>query len=229
MTPEAIEELIAQCLAEALATYEANCNLKNIVESRDENDNDNRNGNGGGNRNGNGNNNNGSGNHDENARGARQAIRECTYKEFLNCQQLNFKGIDGAVGLARIVGTDAAYAMTWKELMKLMTEVYCLRNEIQNMENEIWNLLLRTMMLLVIPNDSKSWPFYAQKWFQMRRMRRLRGYVGTLPPCDKCKLHHHGPCPIKYGNCKKVDHQVRDGWTPTTVTCYGCGEKGHTK
>ncbi|GKF36489.1 hypothetical protein Tco_0113247, partial [Tanacetum coccineum] len=30
----------------------------------------------------------------------------------------------------RTVGTDAAYAMTWKALMKLMTEVYCPRNEI---------------------------------------------------------------------------------------------------
>ncbi|GJX76239.1 hypothetical protein Tco_0323050 [Tanacetum coccineum] len=31
---------------------------------------------------------------------------------------------------------DAAYAMTWKELIKMMTEVYCPRNEIQNLEKE---------------------------------------------------------------------------------------------
>ncbi|GJX54407.1 copia protein [Tanacetum coccineum] len=54
-------------------------------------------------------------------------------------------------------------------------------------------------------------------------------YAKTLPLCDKCKLHHHGPCPVKCGNCKKVGHQARDYWTPTSVTCYGCRGKGHTK
>ncbi|GJS03347.1 reverse transcriptase domain-containing protein [Tanacetum coccineum] len=55
-------------------------------------------------------------------------------------------------------------------------------------------------------------------------------YDGTLPLCNKCKLHHqHGPCPIKCGNCKKVNHQARACWTPTSMTCYGCGVKVHTK
>nr|GEX79852.1 putative reverse transcriptase domain-containing protein [Tanacetum cinerariifolium] len=35
------------------------------------------------------------------------------------------------------------YAMTWSELMRLMTEVYCPRNEIQKMENDIWNLTVK--------------------------------------------------------------------------------------
>ncbi|GJS88250.1 putative reverse transcriptase domain-containing protein [Tanacetum coccineum] len=37
----------------------------------------------------------------------------------------------------RTIGTDAAFAMTWRELMKLMTEVYCPRIEIQKMESEL--------------------------------------------------------------------------------------------
>ncbi|GKF00910.1 reverse transcriptase domain-containing protein [Tanacetum coccineum] len=57
-----------------------------------------------------------------------------------------------------------------------------------------------------------------------------KGYVGTLTLWDKCNLHHHhGPCPVQSGNCKKVGHQARDCWTPTSVTCYKCGEKGHTR
>ncbi|GKF52172.1 hypothetical protein Tco_0148639, partial [Tanacetum coccineum] len=36
----------------------------------------------------------------------------------------------------RTIGVEAAYAMNWVELMKLMTEVYCPRNEIQKMETE---------------------------------------------------------------------------------------------
>ncbi|GJR90319.1 hypothetical protein Tco_0214330 [Tanacetum coccineum] len=45
--------------------------------------------------------------------------------------------------LQATVGVDAAYAMTWKALMKLMTEVYCPRNEIQKMETELWNLTVK--------------------------------------------------------------------------------------
>ncbi|GJY78124.1 putative reverse transcriptase domain-containing protein [Tanacetum coccineum] len=37
----------------------------------------------------------------------------------------------------RTIGVEAAYAMNWVELMKLMTEVYCPRNEIQKMETEL--------------------------------------------------------------------------------------------
>ncbi|GJS60467.1 putative reverse transcriptase domain-containing protein [Tanacetum coccineum] len=37
----------------------------------------------------------------------------------------------------RTIGTEATFAMSWIELMKLMTEVYCPRNKIQKMETEL--------------------------------------------------------------------------------------------
>ncbi|GKE63876.1 hypothetical protein Tco_1514243 [Tanacetum coccineum] len=37
----------------------------------------------------------------------------------------------------RTIGIKAAYAMSWTELMKLVTEVYCLRNKIQKMETKM--------------------------------------------------------------------------------------------
>nr|GEW01644.1 hypothetical protein [Tanacetum cinerariifolium] len=157
MTPKSIEELISQRVVEALTTYEANQNNRNLI-----NDDGNEGGDGGGNDNGNGgnenwngNNNNRSGNHGENEGRAIPTTCEFTYKDFLNCQPLNFKETEGAVGLARwvekmksvfhisnctpkmSVGANVAYAMTWKELMKLMTKVYCPRNEILKMENEL--------------------------------------------------------------------------------------------
>ncbi|GKC69505.1 putative reverse transcriptase domain-containing protein [Tanacetum coccineum] len=65
-----------------------------------------------------------------------------------------------------------------------------------------------------------------------------RGYVGNLPLCNRCKLHHTGPCTIKCKNCQKVGHQTKDcrGKGPATgantqpiLTCFGCGEHGHFK
>ncbi|GKB11953.1 reverse transcriptase domain-containing protein [Tanacetum coccineum] len=58
-------------------------------------------------------------------------------------------------------------------------------------------------------------------------------YVGTLPLCNRCKLHHNWPCTVKYGNYKKVGHMTRDCRNPTaaknrrTLTCYECGNQGH--
>ncbi|GJR07174.1 putative reverse transcriptase domain-containing protein [Tanacetum coccineum] len=43
----------------------------------------------------------------------------------------------------RTIGTEAAFAMSWRELMKQMTEVYCPRNEIQKIEIELWNLTVK--------------------------------------------------------------------------------------
>ncbi|GJR18084.1 reverse transcriptase domain-containing protein [Tanacetum coccineum] len=40
----------------------------------------------------------------------------------------------------RTIGADDAFSMSWRELIKLMIEVYCPRNEIQKMKTELWNL-----------------------------------------------------------------------------------------
>ncbi|GJW85905.1 reverse transcriptase domain-containing protein [Tanacetum coccineum] len=73
---------------------------------------------GNGNENGKGNgNDNGNGSHDSGSRRTLHTARGCT-----------------------TVGHDAAYEMTWKSLMKMLTEAYCPRNKIQKLENELWNL-----------------------------------------------------------------------------------------
>ncbi|GJV99742.1 putative reverse transcriptase domain-containing protein [Tanacetum coccineum] len=77
--------------------------------------------------------------------------RECTFQDFLKCKPQNFSGTEGVDRLwdlsryshKRTIGVEAAYAMNWVELMKLMTEVYCPRNEIQKMETELWNLTVK--------------------------------------------------------------------------------------
>nr|GEW43143.1 hypothetical protein [Tanacetum cinerariifolium] len=42
------------------------------------------------------------------------------------------------------------------------------------------------------------------------RNNERKGYVGSLPYCSKCKLHHEGLCTIRCGNYKKIRHQTRD-------------------
>ncbi|GKA47309.1 reverse transcriptase domain-containing protein [Tanacetum coccineum] len=37
-----------------------------------------------------------------------------------------------------------------------------------------------------------------------------KAYAGNLPYCNKCKLHHVGPCTVKCSKCKNVGHMTRD-------------------
>nr|GEW67754.1 hypothetical protein [Tanacetum cinerariifolium] len=159
-------ELIAQRVANALANYEATHAANALeAESQSQNSNDGDNGNG---RNGNGRDENGNhgdrgnnenGNLNENGIGAMPVAHGCTYQDFVKCQPLNFKGTKIVVGLTRwlrrwkqcstleilhrIIGVDVAFSMTWRDLMKLMTKVYCSRNEIQKMETKSWNLTMK--------------------------------------------------------------------------------------
>ncbi|GJW02033.1 putative reverse transcriptase domain-containing protein [Tanacetum coccineum] len=66
-------------------------------------------------------------------------------------------------------------------------------------------------------------------------------YNGLLPLCNKCKLHHEGPCIVRCGKCDKVgyltwDSKVTISTTSTqrgqvvnqrVVTCFERGRQGH--
>ncbi|GKE07486.1 putative reverse transcriptase domain-containing protein, partial [Tanacetum coccineum] len=324
----AIEEMIDQRVNAALEAHRVNQNLE--LGNGNDNGNDNGNGNGidngndngngngnamGSNGNGNGNGNNGGDNgdgnenHNVNGRGDRLVARECTYQDFMKCQPTSFKGTEGVVGLIRwSEKMETVFHISknvrekyQSELMKLMTEVYCPRNEIQKMETELWNLSVKnndianythrfqelTMMCtpteptrlqdaVRIANnlmDQKLKGYAVRNAENKRRLdnnygnnrgqqpphkrQNTRGqnvarayvagnneerqYEGTLPPCNKCKLHHVGLCTTRCGKCNKIGHltrncRVTNPTTPTqigqmvnqrVVTCFECGAQGH--
>ncbi|GJR19477.1 putative reverse transcriptase domain-containing protein [Tanacetum coccineum] len=152
-----------------LAAHEATC-AANALETKNQsqNGNDGDNGNGG---NGNGRNE----NPDENGRGDRPVARECTYQDFMKCKPLNFKGTDGLVGLIR-----------WFEKMEIVfhtsncPEKSQLKNEIQKMETELWNLTVKN-------NDLTT---YTQRFQELTMMctkmvpeeeDRVEKFIGGLP------------------------------------------------
>ncbi|GKE49418.1 hypothetical protein Tco_1480676, partial [Tanacetum coccineum] len=105
MTPEVIEELVNRRVEEALAAYEVTRATNALeAENQSQNGSDGHNGNGGNGNGINGNGGNGNGgnrNPNENNRDARLVARECTYQDFMKCQPLNFKGMEGVVRLIR--------------------------------------------------------------------------------------------------------------------------------
>ncbi|GKC23987.1 putative reverse transcriptase domain-containing protein [Tanacetum coccineum] len=216
MTQDAINELIAKRVEEAIQAYDTakNPGIKTEMENEQQDDNVEVNGNNG---NGNGN---GNGNPNVNNEGVVSVTQECTYQDFMKCHPLDFKGTEGVVGLTRwfekmktvfhisncppryqvkyasctlldgaltwwnshkrTVGVDAAYAMMWKAIIKLMTEVYCPRNKIQTMETELWNLTVKGNDLTAYNQRFQELTLLCTKMVPEEK-DKVEKYIGGLP------------------------------------------------
>nr|GFB82997.1 putative reverse transcriptase domain-containing protein [Tanacetum cinerariifolium] len=123
------------------------------------------------------------------------------------------------------IGHEAAYGMSWKTLMKMMTEKYCPRNEIRKLEMELWDLKNTGRVYTAAYGEKKQ-------------------YGGSKPLCAKCNYHHDGPCAPKCRNCNKIGHFSRDCRSAANINnannqrgtglgqkaaCYECGVQGHLK
>nr|GEV96006.1 hypothetical protein [Tanacetum cinerariifolium] len=71
------------------------------------------------------------------------------------------------------IGIDEAYAMLWKDLIKLMIE----------------ELTLLCPMMVPKENDK----------IESKKI----GYAGSAPYCNKCRFHHEGACIVRCTSCKK--------------------------
>ncbi|GJU72350.1 retrotransposon protein, putative, ty3-gypsy subclass [Tanacetum coccineum] len=129
----------------------------------------------------------------------------------------------------RTIGTEAAFAMSWRELMKLMTEVYCPRNEIQKMETELWNLTVKNNDLAAYTQRFQELTMILQDAVRITNNlmdQKLKGYVvknaenkrrlevnqrdnhGQKPPFKSPNVG--GPCTVRCEKCNKVRHLTRD-------------------
>ncbi|GJW40276.1 putative reverse transcriptase domain-containing protein, partial [Tanacetum coccineum] len=169
----------------------------------------------------------------------------------------------------RTVRTDVAFAMSWRELMKLMAEVFqeltmlCTKmvpEEEDRVEKFIGglpdniqgNVIVAEPIRLQDPiRIANNLMDQKLKGPNVRGQNVARAYMasnnerkphnGLLPLCNKCKLHHEGPCTVRCGKCNKVGHLTRDckviNSTTSTqsgqvvnqrvVTCFECGRQGH--
>ncbi|GKD99990.1 hypothetical protein Tco_1387974 [Tanacetum coccineum] len=70
-----------------------------------------------------------------------------------------------------------------------------------------------------------------------RTYTTTNGYTGNRPLCERCTLHHIGPCTVKCRTCNGVGHltkncrnkrpATRNKLQSVSLTFNVCGEKGH--
>ncbi|GKB00610.1 putative reverse transcriptase domain-containing protein [Tanacetum coccineum] len=116
-----------------------------------------------------------------------QTARECSYSEFLKCKPLDFKGTEGVVGLTRwfekmesTTTTEAAHAMTWAALKKMMTDKYCPRGEIKKIETEMWNLKVKGTDVVAYSRRFQQLALMCSRMFP-EEIDKIEKYIGGLP------------------------------------------------
>ncbi|GJW60342.1 putative reverse transcriptase domain-containing protein [Tanacetum coccineum] len=160
--------------------------------------------------------------YDSNGSGPRpaQAVRECSYSEFLKCKPLDFKGTEGVVGLTRwfekmesvfsisnctascqvkfatctlqddaltwwnahvkTTTPEAAHAMPWATLKKMMTDKYCPRGEIKKIETEMWNLKVKGTDVVAYNRRFQQLALMCARMFP-EEVDKIEKYIGGLP------------------------------------------------
>ncbi|GJX39680.1 putative reverse transcriptase domain-containing protein [Tanacetum coccineum] len=160
-----------------------------------------------------------------------RATHECTYPDFM-----------------KTVGNDVAYAMTWTELKKKMT------NKMFPEESDKIERYIGGLPNMIHRKNKRKQDNNQQQQPQNKRQNTGRAYAagtgekklygGSKPLCPKCNYHHDGPCAPKCHKCNRVGHLARDCRSPANAntannqrgtgtgqkpTCYECGAQGHFK
>nr|GEW19978.1 reverse transcriptase domain-containing protein [Tanacetum cinerariifolium] len=78
------------------------------------------------------------------------------------------------------VGHEAAYGMTWKTLMKMMTKKYYPRNEIKKLEMELWDLKVKGTDLANYTQRVQELALLCGRMFS-KEADKIEKYVGGLP------------------------------------------------
>ncbi|GJW48872.1 reverse transcriptase domain-containing protein [Tanacetum coccineum] len=78
------------------------------------------------------------------------------------------------------VSHDAAYAMTWADLRKKMTDKYCPRNEMKKLEAELWNLKVKGTDVIGYNQRFQELALLCVRMFP-EESDKIERYVGGLP------------------------------------------------
>nr|GEX39599.1 reverse transcriptase domain-containing protein [Tanacetum cinerariifolium] len=158
-----------------------------------------------------------------------RATRECTYTDFLNnCaakNQVKFATCTlHSVALTwwnthvQTVGHEAAYGMSWKTLMKMMTEKYCPRNEIRKLEMELWDLKVRGTDLASYTQRYQELALLCGRIFS-EESDKIEKYIGGLPDM----IHGSVVASKNTANTNNANNQRGTGLGQKDA-CYECGE-----
>ncbi|GJW59955.1 putative reverse transcriptase domain-containing protein [Tanacetum coccineum] len=173
MTAAAVKKLIKARVSEALANHET---LQNSTNGHGD----------------------GSHNFSTGIRGTARTPHKYTYKDFLNCQPLTFKGTEAVVVLSQWfekmesvfhIGNCAVENQTLK---KMMTDKYCPRCEIKKLEVELWNLKVKGTNVTSYTLRFQELALMCRRMF-LEESNEVEKYVGGLPDMIRGNVMSYQP------------------------------------
>ncbi|GJZ79590.1 putative reverse transcriptase domain-containing protein [Tanacetum coccineum] len=159
--------------------------------------------------------------------------RQCSYKEFMSCQPINFKSTEGTIGLIRYIegNVTTSKPQTLEEAINIAqrlidqvtkhTPVQVSSDHKRKFDDKrTFNNNYRNDNNNNYRNTNTNNRYNNHQPQQNRRQEIFRayattptennGYTGNRPLCKKCTLHHTGPCTVKCNICNKVGHLTKN-------------------
>ncbi|GJT22022.1 putative reverse transcriptase domain-containing protein [Tanacetum coccineum] len=144
--------------------------------------------------------------------GMAPTARECTFSRFMKCNPTVFHGHEGAVELISCHTSRACL-----DVVELPEE-FCPVEEVQRMEHELWNLKVKEFDITAYTKRFHELVQLCPEMVPSER-KKIEAYIRGLT--DNIKGHMARDCK---GKAIATGANARP-----TVTCYDCGEKGHTR
>ncbi|GKB76125.1 putative reverse transcriptase domain-containing protein, partial [Tanacetum coccineum] len=146
--------------------------------------------------------------------------RECTYKDFLNCQPLNFRGTEGVVRLTQ-----------WMEKMESIFNISSctIGNQVKFTTCTLlgialtwWNSHVKAVGLDVA---------YAMPWKTISLQNEVEKYVGGLPDMIQGNVMFAMPKTMNpaRANAANGNNQRAPRANPRVLNCFECGAQGYFK
>ncbi|GJT79161.1 putative reverse transcriptase domain-containing protein, partial [Tanacetum coccineum] len=129
-----------------------------------------------------------------------------------------FEKTESVFGISKCVeGKKTVNQMPWTEMKQLMTAEFCLIEEVQRMEHELWNLKVKEYNIVAYTQRFNKLALMCSRMVEPERVKnsQKQGNAGAmvtaptdgkLPLCERCFTCHVGQCTIK---CGKVGHKIR--------------------
>ncbi|GJS71842.1 reverse transcriptase domain-containing protein, partial [Tanacetum coccineum] len=177
--------------------------------------------------------------------------RQCSYKEFMSFQPINFKGMKGAVGLIcwfeRTESViEEACKITWVEFKKLLLKKYYPRTEVQKMEDELYHMTMKgnglktyvrrfqelaTLWPTMVPDSEKMMEVFIGG-LSRKELSTTTTTTVTLTPTTATIITNRAEDKKPSGlmlslQLKTIGLATGSNLLPVTVTCHAYREKGH--
>ncbi|GJZ47106.1 reverse transcriptase domain-containing protein [Tanacetum coccineum] len=121
---------------------------------------------------------------------------------------LNSRALKELLDSHQTTTPEAAHAMPWRILKKMMTDKYCPRGEIKKLEFEMWNLKVKGNDVVAYSQRFQELALMCDRMFP-EEIDQVEKYVGGLPDTI------HDP--------PNVQHWANQ------MACFECGAQGHFK